>query len=522
MLDRSTNPAQTLLSIAKKGRSNNFSLEICLKFKYTLAYMSVSSFSLKFFWILLLIFLINVHIRGIIVYDEGQIVNHAQRIIDGNIPYRDFQFFYTPGTILLLASVFKIFGSSFIVERIVSLFLSIGSSILIYKITNYISKKTFLSVASVAIFALWGPSVINFFWPVMGCVFLGLLNIWFIVKYLETKSDKYLLLAGSAASLVLLFKQNFGAGLLVSNILGLIFISNTSRVRTFVKFGIGYLIPVLLLVYYLSLNQALGDFIFETYNITFIKILREGMLSTSFIYPDIWYREAGRLFFYILPLILAILSLFHVFKKTRKLVFISLFPLFFYLSGIRPTTDFVHLAPLMSISGISLAMLYKRYKKIVFLIFSFVTILGAYSILNKGYYRWEAPIFSHNQLYKDPKVNLLLDSKYTKALNTILPILKNSKSDYIFVYHYAPAFYFLSGKKNPTRYDNLPPEIMDAQVQRYIIARLKASKAPLVFSDKPLGRDDSLFAKYIQERFHLEEKNPDYEIWFRKNLYLVK
>src|SRR6266571_5453642 len=49
--------------------------------------------------------------------DEGILLQGAQRILDGQIPYRAFFSFYTPGSFYLVAGLFKIFGDSFLVAR---------------------------------------------------------------------------------------------------------------------------------------------------------------------------------------------------------------------------------------------------------------------------------------------------------------------------------------------------------------------------------------------------------------------
>src|SRR6266705_3279479 len=49
--------------------------------------------------------------------DEGIILQGAQRIADGQVLYRDFFSFYTPGSYYSIALLFKIFGSSMLVAR---------------------------------------------------------------------------------------------------------------------------------------------------------------------------------------------------------------------------------------------------------------------------------------------------------------------------------------------------------------------------------------------------------------------
>src|SRR5437763_6354744 len=49
--------------------------------------------------------------------DEGIVLQGAQRILHGQVPYRDFFTFLTPGSFYLHALMFKVFGNSFLVAR---------------------------------------------------------------------------------------------------------------------------------------------------------------------------------------------------------------------------------------------------------------------------------------------------------------------------------------------------------------------------------------------------------------------
>src|SRR5690349_8050457 len=50
-------------------------------------------------------------------YDEGILLQGAVRILQGQVPYRDFFSFYTPGGYYLYAALFKVFGTSIVVAR---------------------------------------------------------------------------------------------------------------------------------------------------------------------------------------------------------------------------------------------------------------------------------------------------------------------------------------------------------------------------------------------------------------------
>ena len=51
--------------------------------------------------------------------DEGIVLQGAQRVLEGEVPYRDFFSFFTPGSYYWLALFFKVFGSSILVARAV-------------------------------------------------------------------------------------------------------------------------------------------------------------------------------------------------------------------------------------------------------------------------------------------------------------------------------------------------------------------------------------------------------------------
>ncbi len=51
------------------------------------------------------------------IYDEGFVVYAADRILRGDLPYRDFQLHYTPAQFYVVAALFQTFGHSLFVER---------------------------------------------------------------------------------------------------------------------------------------------------------------------------------------------------------------------------------------------------------------------------------------------------------------------------------------------------------------------------------------------------------------------
>ena len=52
-----------------------------------------------------------------VVPDEGNILQGAQRVLDGQVPYRDFFSLFTPGSFYFHVLLFRIFGDSIVVAR---------------------------------------------------------------------------------------------------------------------------------------------------------------------------------------------------------------------------------------------------------------------------------------------------------------------------------------------------------------------------------------------------------------------
>src|SRR2546426_5215005 len=84
--------------------------------------------------------------------DEGIILQGAQRILRGEVLYRDFFSFFTPGSYHLLAFLFKLFGSSILVARTALVFFGAA-----YSVTTYLLARRVCSRASAALVASLVP-----------------------------------------------------------------------------------------------------------------------------------------------------------------------------------------------------------------------------------------------------------------------------------------------------------------------------------------------------------------------------
>src|SRR5207247_8828816 len=82
--------------------------------------------------------------------DEGIILQGAQRILSGEVLYRDFFSFFTPGSYYFLALIFRIFGSSIVVARTTLLIVgSVLSSIIYFMSRRVCSRRITLLTAPI-------------------------------------------------------------------------------------------------------------------------------------------------------------------------------------------------------------------------------------------------------------------------------------------------------------------------------------------------------------------------------------
>ncbi|WP_224249526.1 hypothetical protein [Hyalangium gracile] len=87
-------------------------------------------------------------------YDEGILLTDPQLMLAGKVPYRDFYSNYPPGTFMLLAALFKVFGPSVAVERWVGLVARATAGLWAGRLAGQVAGQRFSSVAA-GLVTLW-------------------------------------------------------------------------------------------------------------------------------------------------------------------------------------------------------------------------------------------------------------------------------------------------------------------------------------------------------------------------------
>jgi 4-amino-4-deoxy-L-arabinose transferase-like glycosyltransferase len=191
-------------------------------------------------WIALLIFLLTAAYLFLFRRfstmdpDEGIILQGAQRILRGEVLYRDFFSFFTPGSYYLLAALFKAFGNSLIVAR--TALVVFGG---IFSVVTYLLARRVCQRSS----ALTAACVVSF--TALPYRFMALHNwdstlwaclaVYSCVRMIESRAVTWAAATGIFTSLTFLFEQSKGGGLALGVGLGLLTILLMGRTQAFTK-----------------------------------------------------------------------------------------------------------------------------------------------------------------------------------------------------------------------------------------------------------------------------------------------
>ena len=144
--------------------------------------------------------------------DEGIVLQGAQRILRGDVPYRDFFSFYTPGSYYLQALVFRVLGNSLPIARTVLASMGAICSL----ITYLLARRVCFRSVSVMLGALATFTALPFRFLVLhnwDSTFWTCLALYCAIRWVENPGWKWAFATGSLVSITTLFEQSKGVGL---------------------------------------------------------------------------------------------------------------------------------------------------------------------------------------------------------------------------------------------------------------------------------------------------------------------
>jgi 4-amino-4-deoxy-L-arabinose transferase-like glycosyltransferase len=442
--------------------------------------------------------------------DEGIVLQGAQRILQGQVLYRDFFSFYTPGSYYWMALLFKIFGSSILVARAALIVYGGLFSVLTYLLARRVCSRWSALLASymVTLSCLPFRFVALHNWD---STLLAYLTLYCAVLWLEQGHWAWALGTGSLAALTLLFEHSKGAGLMLGLLVGygVIILRGDGRrlfgPRQAAGLTAGFAWPFVVTFGYFAANHALlemlTDWVWPLFHYAGANRLRYGYLVMSTanraaMFGGSWGSRLITLVivepFILLP-ILPILALGIFFwaglrrsqgdllgSRWRYWVLVSA-----TLSGLLFSTfltkrpDFTHLnylGPLFYLvvawvlDGLNLQSRPWRsvMPVLVLLIFFSYTAFGMTLL-------W-GPLGAHH------KVRTARGTVTTGGSDTALEDVQAhvTPGEKLFVYPYEPLYYYLTGTFNPTRFDFLQPGMHTAEQVQEAIGELAADRTRVV------------------------------------------
>ncbi len=146
---------------------------------------------------------------GLRVYGDGLSLYAAMRILDGDIPYRDFWTLYTPGEFYLLAGLFKVVPPSILAARLLSTLINLALAGMIYLVLRTSVSRT-LSLAGLILSVIWIGSLRYCTYPVFPSLLCVFSAEYLLVTDTVRRRGIGLFLAGLLVGMATLFRHDLG------------------------------------------------------------------------------------------------------------------------------------------------------------------------------------------------------------------------------------------------------------------------------------------------------------------------
>jgi 4-amino-4-deoxy-L-arabinose transferase-like glycosyltransferase len=202
--------------------------------------------------------------RGLGLSVIGYSIAPAERVLQGEIPYRDFLFNYTPGILWVNALLMKAFGPTLMATRIGLFVFKLTTLLTLYHLGRRLTNRWLALVPVVLTLAWLGHQQIFNVYPDQYLMLFALAGLLCMLNYDRTGGLSWLVFCGLATGTVFLFKYNVGVLLAASCIAAICLremmtarrLAGAAKAITF--FVVGFAVVAGALLAYLVYNHALG------------------------------------------------------------------------------------------------------------------------------------------------------------------------------------------------------------------------------------------------------------------------
>ena len=463
---------------------------------------------------------------GINPHDEGLMLQAGERIVDGQLPYRDFYANYGPGQYFLIGGLDWLFGPSLLTWRIVRVLLDAGVAVLAYALVRRDAPEPLALGAWVAVAAAMAyPSIPHPNPTALALAFGGLLL-----------AERRPALAGALAGLAIVFRLDLG----VAALAGVVLLAWTERrsvaaaraALTGVAVALVLMAPVVI--------AAPGDFWDQTIG---FALDEQGLQRLPL--PGAWDGgfEPNKILEHYYPYVLLAGAALWLAAAVRGRLPVRLWaaaPLaaagVLYLLA---RADVYHLVPLAAVLPVLLATAAARERSTAWVV-ALVLTLGLIAVQGLDLKRIQVldpPPLATIDIdvadgVKAPPAEARALAGLSRDVRSRVPpgdpvFVANPRFDLVNVGN--PLVYVLVGRPNPTRYDVMQPGVVTtAPVRREIVGDLERSRPRLVIrwlspvadhrEDNGAGRAGGVRAldRYLAREYEPARRFGDYLVLTRR------
>ena len=338
--------------------------------------------------------------KGLVLFDEGYFVHNAERIFNGQLPYKDFALQYGPTFFYLLALLYKIFGPSIIVGRILTVLLCLLIVGVLFLILNKLKVKLWIIFLAFLSLISFGYPLINIPNIVWLNVLLSLLLILVFIYWLEKHRLSHIIILGILLALSVSAKQNLGLAFVVLFTLLMMACDKSawkSKLSNIFILELSWGLLTFSWIYYFFLRDNLAGLW------QFIEYSRNFVQHTAFSYPPLTmlFQPLGFFKFFPTTYGLAILNLgLFIFSKEKRLESANFYPdchSWLFCLGFSAKRPLAYLSFFGNVVLVSFLLLKLKGKtKIALIAVVLVTILtGFYLTFFTKSYRYERLYLKH-------------------------------------------------------------------------------------------------------------------------------
>lgn len=194
--------------------------------------------------------------------DEGIILQGAQRILNGQVVYRDFFSFLTPGSFYQTALLFRLFGDSILVARTALVVIGAAVSTITYLLARRVCSRMVAMSTGVLVIVATLPYrfVVLHNWD---STLWACMTTYAGLRWFETSRARWAFWTGAGCAITFLFEQSKGAGVclgLAISVIPLILFSKLAQGWSRSTLGLlaGFVLPIIATVCFFAAHHALG------------------------------------------------------------------------------------------------------------------------------------------------------------------------------------------------------------------------------------------------------------------------